>query len=73
MKLFSLIIFLAFCAVLFGMNLTKFLSPNIPNDVALNRSLIKLADDACKNNRGAKSYTKNMTFVCNDGTTVIAP
>lgn len=39
-------------------------------DVNLTRSLIKLADEACKNYDGAKTVNREMIFICNDGTEV---
>lgn len=58
---------------LFGYGLRGIINYDENQNVEITRSLIKLADDACKNNGGAKSYTKDMAFVCNDGTKVITP
>ena len=67
------VILLCLGLFMFGFGLRGLLEDGVNHNVETTRSLIKLAEDACKNNGGAKSYTKNMTFVCNDGTTVIAP
>lgn len=58
---------------MFGFGLRALINDSVPQNVETTHSLIKLAEDACKNNGGAKTYTKDMTFVCNDGTKVINP
>lgn len=58
-------------AVLCGFFFGTIHQSNKPREVEITRSLIRLADDACLAHDGAKTFTKDMVFVCKDGTQVI--
>lgn len=64
------ILIYGFSAYVLGLSIGMFIWKDPPQTVKMTRTLIELAEDACKSHRGAETFTKEMEFVCVDGTKI---